>query len=85
MCVCAYVCVCVPTDGDLPTKLDYLTSIFNAVWTNESVPSDWTKQLIVPIHKKGSQSECDNFRGIALPSVPSSVHKGYLQSFEALS
>ncbi len=54
-------------------SIRWLTSIFNAVWTNESVPSDWTKQLIVPIHKKGSQSECDNFRGIALLSVPSKV------------
>ena len=37
------------------------------------MPSDWTKQLIVPIDKQGSQLECDNFRGIALLSVPSKV------------
>jgi len=45
-------------------SIRWLTSIFNAVWTNESVLSDWTKQLIVPIHKKGSQSECDNFMAL---------------------
>ena len=51
----------------------WLTCIFNSIWTDEAVPSDWTKQLIVPIHKKGSQVDCDNFHGIALLSVPSKV------------
>ena len=51
----------------------WLSSIFATIWTEESVPSDWTKQLVVPIHKKGSQSDCDNFRGISLLSVPSKV------------
>ena len=51
----------------------WLQSVFEAVWSVETAPRDWTKQLLVPIHKKGSQSECDNFRGIALLSVPSKV------------
>ena len=51
----------------------WLRSVFEAVWSEETAPHDWTKQLLVPIHKKGSQSECDNFRGITLLSVPSKV------------
>ena len=30
------------------------------------VPSDWTKQITIPIFKKGSRLKCDNFRGISL-------------------
>ena len=39
----------------------WLSSIFTIIWSEETVPSDWTKQLVVTIHKKGSRSECDNF------------------------
>lgn len=54
-------------------SVQWLSSIFATIWAEESVPSDWTKQLVVPIHKKGSQSDCDNFHGISLLSVPSKV------------
>ena len=37
------------------------------------VPSDWTKQLLIPIHKKGCRTTCDNYRGIALLSIPSKI------------
>ena len=48
-------------------------SIFDAIWATESVPTDWQSQLIVPLHKKGSCTICDNYRGIALLSIPSKV------------
>ena len=51
----------------------WLSSIFTTMCTEETIPSDWQKQLLVPIHKKGSQSDCDNYRGISLLSVPSKV------------
>ena len=51
----------------------WLTSLFNTIWSSESTPSDWLNHLIVPLHKKGSRSECDNYRGIALLSIPSKV------------
>ena len=54
-------------------SVQWLSSIFATIWAEESVPSDWITQLVVPIHKKGSQSDCDNFRGISLLSVPSKV------------
>ena len=37
------------------------------------VPSDWKKQLLIPIHKKGSRTTSDNYRGIALLSIPSKI------------
>ena len=43
------------------------------IWEEEKVPKDWLKQLLVPLHKKGSLKDCDNYRGIALLSVPGKV------------
>ncbi len=37
------------------------------------VPDDWTKAIIVPLHK-GSRSECSSYRGISLLSVPGKVY-----------
>ena len=51
----------------------WLTSLIKFVWINESIPSDWLNHLIVPLHKKGSRSECDNYRSVALLSVPRKV------------
>ncbi|MDA8001968.1 MAG: reverse transcriptase domain-containing protein [Alphaproteobacteria bacterium] len=51
----------------------WLKSIFDAIWVTESVPMDWQSQLLVPLHKKGSRTICDNYRGIALLSIPGKV------------
>ena len=51
----------------------WLTSLFNFIWSSESIPSEWLNHLIVTLHKKGSRSECENYRGIALLSIPSKV------------
>ena len=51
----------------------WLKSLFNTIWATESVPKDWQSQLLVPLHKKGSRTTCDNYRGIALLSIPGKV------------
>ena len=48
-------------------------SLFDAIGHKEEVPEDWKSQLLIPLHKKGSRTICDNYRGIALLSVPSKV------------
>ena len=53
--------------------IHWLTSLFNSIWSSECIPSDWLNHLIITLHKKGSRSECDNYRGIALLSIPSKV------------
>ena len=50
--------------------LSKLTTILNNVWQNETVPNDWRRGIIVRIPKKGNLSECSNWRGITLLSVP---------------
>ena len=52
----------------------------HTIWEEEKVPDDWVKQLTVPLHKKGSLKECDNFRGIALLSVPGKVFGWVIQT-----
>ena len=53
--------------------LEKLTSILSNVWQEEVVPSDWRRGIIVRIPKKGNLSDCSNWRGITLLSVPSKV------------
>ena len=53
--------------------IHWLKLIFNTIWETESVPRDWQSQPIVPLHKKGSQTICNNYHGIALLSIPGKV------------
>ena len=57
------------------TLVQWLTQLHVAVsiWQSESVPEDWVKQLTIPLHKKGAHDHCDNFRGIALLSIPGKI------------
>jgi len=36
-----------------------------AIW-NKELPEEWKESVIVPIHKKGDKTECNNYRGISL-------------------
>jgi len=37
-----------------------------AIWNKEELPEEWKESIIVPIHKKGDKTECNNYRGISL-------------------
>ena len=37
-----------------------------AIWNKEELPEGWKESVIVPIHKKGDKTECNNYRGISL-------------------
>ncbi|XP_065450154.1 uncharacterized protein LOC135983272 [Chrysemys picta bellii] len=50
-----------------------LAPLFTSVWEREKVPDEWTNGVIVKISKKGTLSDCNNWRGITLLSVPSKV------------
>ena len=36
------------------------TDLFRDIWTNDSIPNDWNKGLIVKLPKKGDLQYCDN-------------------------
>ena len=50
-----------------------MTQLAASMWHSESVPEYWVRKLTIPLHKKGAHKHCDNFRGIALLSVPGKV------------
>jgi hypothetical protein len=50
--------------------IDELTNLFNLIWETEEVPADWRHGVIVTLPKKGNLSDCNNWRGITLLSVP---------------
>ena len=51
------------------TVVSFLTSCFNHLFNNSLLPEQWAKALLVPIHKKGSINDPDNYRGISLLSI----------------
>ena len=43
-------------------------NLFHSFLVNWIFPSEWTKSMTVPLHKKGDKSSETNYRGIALSS-----------------
>jgi hypothetical protein len=50
----------------LPSEIHKL---INSVWNKEQLPDQWKESIIVPIHKKGDKTDCNNYRGISLLST----------------
>ena len=59
--------------ADPSTSALVLADLFNQVWEEEKVPEMWKKGIIVKLPKKGDLSECNNWRGINLLSVPGKI------------
>ena len=53
--------------------LPCLHRLFNAIFNQGNFPALWSQSLIVPIHKKGSFTDPDNYRGITLTSILSKI------------
>ena len=56
------------------TVVPFLTSYFNHLFNNSLFPEQWSKALLVPIHKKGSINDTDNYHGISLLSILSKCY-----------
>ena len=37
-----------------------------SIWNKEELPEEWKESIIVPIHKKGDKTDCNNNRSISL-------------------
>ena len=58
----------------------FLTRYFNVLFSSSQFPSEWTKAIIIPLHKKGDVNNPDNYRGISLLSVVSKVYTHIINS-----
>ena len=47
--------------------------LFEKIWNEEPVPSDWKEGFIVKLPKKGDLSQCKNYRGIMLLSTAGKI------------
>ena len=56
--------------ADIDSSADALHGLIKDIWESEILPEDWQKGLIIKLPKKGDLSNCDNWRGITLLSVP---------------
>jgi hypothetical protein len=62
-------------DPHLSAKMLY--PLFLDIWKEERFPKDWKEGIIVKIPKKGDYRNCNNWRGITLLVVISSLHSYY--------
>ena len=56
------------------TVVPFLTSCLNHLFNNSFFSEQWSKALLVPIHKKGNISDPGNYRGLSLLSILSKCY-----------
>ena len=59
--------------ADTDTSVEILYALFEKVWQEEEIPSDWKEGHLIKLPKKGDLSNCNNYRGITLLSIPGKV------------
>lgn len=52
-----------------PVFIEFLVTLFNAIFESGIYPTEWTKSAIFALHKKGSTEDANNYRGISLLNV----------------
>ena len=48
------------------TIVNWLHKLYQSIINGEEMPEDWREAVIIPIHKKGNVTKCENYRPISL-------------------
>ena len=59
--------------ADTKITTEVFFKLFTKIWEGEIVPMEWKEAHLIKLPKKGNLSECGNYRGISLLSIPSKV------------
>jgi hypothetical protein len=54
--------------------------LINSVWNKGELPDQWKESIIVPVHKKGDKTDCNNYHGISLLSTSYKILSNILLS-----
>jgi hypothetical protein len=60
--------------------LSEIHKLINSVWNKEELPDQWKESIIVPIHKEGDKTDCNNYLGISLLSTSYKIVSNILLS-----
>jgi hypothetical protein len=44
--------------------LSVIHKLVNSIWNKEELPDQWKESIIVPVHKKGDKTDCNNYHGV---------------------
>ena len=61
----------IATEGE---GLRIMHKLLVSIWEEEKIPSEWKKAIIIPIHKKKDNMDCNNYRGISLLCHSSKIY-----------
>jgi hypothetical protein len=60
--------------------INFLTKLFNHIFDHGIYPKEWSKAIVIPLHKKGNTNLPENYRGISLISVICKCYTSVLNS-----
>ena len=63
-----------------PKLTEVLTEIYQNAWKEEKIPEEWKKNVIIPLHKKGSKTDCENYRAICLSPIALKIYTKILEN-----
>jgi hypothetical protein len=51
------------------TLCSEIYKLISSTWNKEELPQQWKESIIIPIHKRGDKTECNNYQDISLLST----------------